>query len=100
MDDRRLLDDITGALLWVAAFAFACGVFFSVALLFRNLPPTPPAATGIVTIEHASKLRDYATAALFFLLVPPLAVWLRGVGARADAFHRRSVAAQHQTLAS
>src|SRR5262249_26461175 len=100
MDDRRLLDDITGALLWVAAFAFACGVFFSCSLLLRSLPATAPAATGIVTIEHASKLRDYVTAALFFIIVPPLTVWLRRIGARADGFHRRSVAPQHQTLAS
>lgn len=100
MSERRLLDDITGALLWVAAFCFACGVFFSAALLVRNLPPTPPVAIGMVTIEHVSKLRDYVTAALFFLLVPPLTVWFRHVGARADAFYRRSVSAEHRTIAS
>ncbi len=99
-DDRRLPGEITGALLWVAAFAFACGVFFSVTLLLRNFPPTPPVATGIVTIQHVSKLHDYVTAALFFLLVPPLTVWLRRIGARVEAWHRRAVAPQHRTVAS
>ncbi len=100
MGERRLLDDVTGGLLWVASFCFACGLFFCVALAFRNLPPTPPVAIGAVTIEHASKLRDYLTAALFFVLVPPLTVWFRRTGSRIDAHYRRSVTAEHQTLAS
>ena len=37
----------------------------------------------MVTIERYSKLRDYLGAALFFLLVPPLTIWLRNVFARA-----------------
>src|SRR5581483_10896184 len=95
-----VLHEITRALLWAAAFAFACGVFLSLTLLFRDFPPTAPVAIGVVTIEHASKMRDYVTAALFFLLVPPLTVWFFRAGARVEAGHRRAVAPQHQTLAS
>ena len=84
-DDRRLIDELTRGLLWVAAFVFACGVFFSITLLFRDFPPTAPVAIGIVTIERVSKLREYVIAALFFLLVPPLTVWLRGIGTRVEA---------------
>ena len=51
-------------------------------MLTAALPATPPAAIGIVTIEHYSKLRDYVNAALFFVLVPPLTIWLRRIGAR------------------
>jgi hypothetical protein len=100
MRERSLLDQVTGALLWVAAFCFACGFFFCAALAFRNVPRTPAVAIGVVTIEHASKLRDYLSAALFLLLVPPLTVWFRRIGARIDAYHRRSVNAEHRTLAS
>src|SRR5688572_8560644 len=78
----RLYDRIAAALVWVAAFSFAAGVFFSITLLFRGFPPTDPVAIGIVTIERYSKLEDYVTAALFFLGVPPLTVWLHGVGRR------------------
>ncbi len=100
MRARPLLDEVAGALLWIAAFSFACGAFLSASLLLRNLPPTPPVAIGVVTIEHVSKLRDYATAALFFLLVPPLTVWFRRLGAQGCAFHRRQVTSEHRTLAS
>ncbi|HUP59116.1 MAG TPA: hypothetical protein VNA69_01715 [Thermoanaerobaculia bacterium] len=72
----RLYDRIVTAFVWVAAFCLACGVFLSITLLFRSLPPTDPVAIGLVTIERYSKLRDYLGAALFFLLVPPLTIWL------------------------
>jgi hypothetical protein len=72
----RLYDRITNAFVWVAAFSFALGVFLSVTLLFNGLPATAPVAIGAVTIERYSKLRDYLGAALFFLLVPPLTIWL------------------------
>ncbi|HET8772553.1 MAG TPA: hypothetical protein VFP80_02130, partial [Thermoanaerobaculia bacterium] len=72
----RLYDRIAAAFVWIAAFCLATGVFLSLTLLLRNLPPTDPVATGLVTIERYSKLRDYLGAALFFLLVPPLTVWL------------------------
>jgi hypothetical protein len=75
----RLYDRITSAFVWIAAFAFAVGIFLSVTLLFRYLPPTDPVAVGLVTIERYSKLRDYLGAATFFLLVPPLTIWLRRV---------------------
>ncbi|HEX8153917.1 MAG TPA: hypothetical protein VF698_12360, partial [Thermoanaerobaculia bacterium] len=68
---------LSAALVWVAAFLFATGVFLSITLLFRNFPPTEPVAVGLVTILRASKLRDYVAAALFFLLVPPLTIWLQ-----------------------
>lgn len=76
---RTLYDRIVSALAWVAAFCFACGVFLSVTLLTQWLPPTEPVAVGLVTIERYSKLRDYVNAALFFVMVPPLAVWLERV---------------------
>src|SRR5260221_5817123 len=75
--ERSLAEQVSSALLWMAAFAFACALFFCATLLTRNLPPTPPVAIGVVTIEHDSKLRDYVNAALFFLLVPPFAIALR-----------------------
>jgi len=74
---HRLYDRITGAFVWIAAFSFAAGVFLSITLLLPLLPPTEPVAVGLVTIERYSKLRDYAGAALFFLLVPALTIWLQ-----------------------
>ncbi|HEX6100778.1 MAG TPA: hypothetical protein VF432_30955 [Thermoanaerobaculia bacterium] len=76
-DRLKLYDRIAAAFVWIAAFCLAAGVFLSITLLFRNLPPTDPVAIGLVTIERYSKLRDYLGAALFFLLVPPLTVWLQ-----------------------
>ena len=85
----RLYDRIAAALLWVAAFSFAAGVFFSITLLFRGFPPTEPVAIGLITIERYSKLKDYVTAALFLILVPPLTVWLQHLGRRIVAHERR-----------
>lgn len=79
----RLYDRISGALVWIAAFCLAAGVFLSITLLFKSFPPTSPVAIGVVTIARYSKLRDYAGAALFFLLVPPLTVWLKHILGRA-----------------
>lgn len=78
----RIYERITAALLWIAAFCFASGVFFSITLLFRSLPPTAPVAIGVVTIERYSKLKDYLGAAIFFLAVPTLTIWFRRIGAR------------------
>ena len=36
---RDLRSSVLGALLWIAAFAFATGIFFSVTLLLGALPP-------------------------------------------------------------
>jgi hypothetical protein len=84
--EHSLAAKVTSALLWIAAFAFAAGLFLCATLLTRNLPPTAPEAVGIVTIQHESKLRDYVNAALFFLLVPPLTIVFRRV---ADRFTKR-----------
>src|SRR5205085_2596093 len=82
--------------LWIAAFAFACGVFLSLTLLLGGLPPTEPVGVGIVTIERYSKLKDYVEAALFFLLVPPLTGWLRRSGARLLAHEQRLFIARRE----
>src|SRR5512141_525239 len=79
---RRLYDRIAAAMLWVAAFCFASGVFLSLTLALKILPPTAPVAVGLVTILRYSKLQDYAGAALFFLLVPPLTVVFERTGRR------------------
>ncbi|MFZ2490989.1 MAG: hypothetical protein WA208_05860, partial [Thermoanaerobaculia bacterium] len=85
-----LYDRIAAAFVWIAAFSFAAGIFFTVTLTLGWLPPTEPAGIGIVPIERYSKLRDYVQAALFFLLVPPLTIWLQRVIGRAAERHRRS----------
>lgn len=82
MRKRPLIERIESAFLWIAAFCLASGVFFSITLLFKHLPPTEPVAVGVVTILRYAKLRDYLGAALFLLLVPPLTIWLRGLLAR------------------
>lgn len=74
---RPLLASVTAALLWLAAFSYASGVFFALTMLTTWLPPTPPLAVGIVTILHYSKLRDYVNASLFFVTVPLLTLWFR-----------------------
>ncbi len=71
---------ILSALLWVAAFCFAAGVFLALTLFFPSLPPTKPVAIGLVTILHYAKVKDYLAIALFFLAVPPLTVLFRQYG--------------------
>ena len=80
---HRRYERISGALVWMAAFCLAAGVFLSITLLFKSFPPTSPVAIGAVTIARYSKLRDYVSAALFFALVPPLTVWLHHILGRA-----------------
>ena len=70
------------ASLWLAAFFFACGIFLGTTQLLRAVPPTPHVAVGRVTVENASKLREYLTALLFFVLVPPLTIGLYRLGSR------------------
>src|SRR5438067_13084912 len=77
-DARRILN----ALLWLAAFFFAAGIFLGATQLLRGVPPTPPVAVGRVTVESASKLRDYLGALLFFVLVPPATIFFYRLGAR------------------
>jgi len=99
LDSRRVLDrrTINGAI-WLAAFCFAAGIFLGATQLLRGIPPTPNVAVGRVTIEHASKLRDYATALLFFILVPAATLWLQQLGVRQEEIFRRRSA--HPDLAS
>jgi len=89
---RPLYDRIASALLWLAAFCYATGVFFSLTLWFGILPPVKPVAVGLVTILHYSKLRDYLGAALFMLMVPPLTIWLRRLGERIERTDEHRVA--------
>ena len=77
-DARRILN----ALLWLAAFFFACGIFLGATQLLRGVPPTPHVAVGRVTVENASKLRDYLGVLLFFVLVPPATIGLHRLGVR------------------
>jgi hypothetical protein len=86
--ERPLIERIAAAFVWLAAFSLAAGLFLSLTLLFRSLPPTEPVAVGLVTIERYSKLRDYLGAAVFFLLVPPLTIWLQRLLARGAARQR------------
>jgi len=82
---QSLRTRIASAFLWLAAFSFATGVFFSLTLWFSILPEVKPVAVGAVTIQHYSKLRDYLGAALFMTLVAPLTVWFRVIGGRIAA---------------
>lgn len=95
----RLYDRIAAALVWIAAFSFAAGVFFSITLLFRGFPPTAPVAIGIVTIERYSKLKDYVTAGLFFMFVPVLTVWFQQIGTRLIARERSRFVRRDRDLA-
>jgi hypothetical protein len=81
----NLYERIAGAFVWIAAFSLAAGIFLSLTLLLTGLPPTEAVAVGVVTIDRYSKLRDYVSAALFFLLVPPLTIWLHRLLARRTA---------------
>jgi hypothetical protein len=93
-----ILDRIAAALLWIAAFALAAGVFLSATLLLRGLPPTEPVAIGLITILRYSKLADYVAAALFFLAVPPLTIVLRRAAERELARLRRLASPRVPTL--
>ncbi|MCU1244701.1 MAG: hypothetical protein JWN02_611 [Acidobacteria bacterium] len=80
------------ALLWLAAFCFAIGIFLSATQLLRDLPPTAPVAVGRVTIEKASKLRDYLTLLLFLVITPAATIFLYRVGSRVNERLRRALA--------
>src|SRR3954454_3204021 len=79
------------ALLWLAAFCFAAGLFLAATLLLRDIPPTPHVAVGRVTVENASKLRDYLTVLLFFLITPAATIPLFRFGARENDRLRNAV---------
>ncbi|MEO8033796.1 MAG: hypothetical protein ABI837_05140 [Acidobacteriota bacterium] len=80
--DENLPRRALSALFWLAAFAFASGLFLGTTLLLRDLPPTAPVAVGRVTIEKVSKARDYGTALLFFMIVPAGTIALFRLGSR------------------
>jgi hypothetical protein len=65
---------ISTALMSIAAFCFAVTLFLIVAKLTKALPATAPVAVGRVTVDEASKLRDYAGAAIAFVLIPLLTI--------------------------
>lgn len=90
--DRALLARLESALVWCAAFSFACGFYLSLTLLLKYLPPTAPVAVGIVTILKISKLEDYVALTLFLVLVPPLTLWFRALGLRELAKQQRAFA--------
>lgn len=64
-------------MLWIGAFCFAVAIFLAVAKRLDFFPPTQPMAAGRVVAEGVSKLRDYATAALFMVFVPAVTIALR-----------------------
>jgi hypothetical protein len=78
------------ALLWIASFSLGILAFLAASPLLRLFPATPPVAVGIVTIEHASKARDYAAPLLFFLIVPAVTI----------ATHRRMTVEDRQSFPS
>ena len=80
-----LAADVIGSLLWIAAFCFAAGIFLTATLLLRGVPPTAHVAVGRVTVENASKLRDYLTVLLFFVIAPTATIPLYRLGARENA---------------
>jgi hypothetical protein len=73
---------IRAALVWTAAFCFAIALFFLIAKWLRVMPPTAPVAVGRVTVDGASKLRDYTSAAIFYLLVPAATIFFARMGQR------------------
>jgi hypothetical protein len=79
------------SLLWLAAFCFAAGLFLAATLLLRGVPPTPHVAVGRVTVENASKLRDYLTALLFFFITPAATIPLFRLGLRENVRLRNAV---------
>ncbi|HEU5161549.1 MAG TPA: hypothetical protein VFV54_00240, partial [Thermoanaerobaculia bacterium] len=81
----RLARHAAGALVWIAAFAYAVSFFLAATKLLRGLPPTEPLAIGRVTLEGVSKARDYAAAALYYGLVPIIAFVARPLLARYHA---------------
>ena len=97
---RDLPQRVLSTLIWLAAFCFACGIFLASTQLLRAIPPTAHVAVGRVTVENVSKSRDYATALLFFILVPLATIALHRYGGRWDESFRRRVPEHQRNLAS
>ncbi|HVT03975.1 MAG TPA: hypothetical protein VHL58_11460, partial [Thermoanaerobaculia bacterium] len=68
---------LTSGLLWAGAFGYASSLFLVLQKSLRFLPATRPIAIGLVTIQRDSKIRDYVTAAIFYLIVSIGTVALR-----------------------
>ena len=95
MQEREdLVKGIIRSLLWLAAFCFAAGIFLTATLLLRGIPPTAHVAVGRVTVENASKLRDYLTVLLFFLIAPAATIPLYRIGAQENERLRAAVAGE------
>jgi len=92
-DNQRtgLTAGVLRSLLWLAAFCFAAGIFLTATLLLRGVPATAHVAVGRVTVENASKLRDYLTALVFFLVAPAATIPLYRLGARQNERLRTAV---------
>jgi hypothetical protein len=88
---KDLTAGVIRALLWLAAFCFAAGLFLAATLLLRGVPPTPHVAVGRVTVENASKLRDYLTVLLFLLITPAATIPFFRLGARENDRLRKAV---------
>ena len=89
---KGLAEGVIRSLLWLAAFCFAAGIFLSLTPLLRGIPPTPHVAVGRVTVENASKLRDYLAVLLFLFVAPAATIPLYRLGARENARLRSAVA--------
>ncbi len=96
LDEPRkdLAAGVIRSLLWVAAFCFAVGIFLTATLLLRGVPATPHVAVGRVTVENASKLRDYLTVLLFFIIAPAATIPLYRLGARENLRLRAAVSGE------
>ncbi|HVR42934.1 MAG TPA: hypothetical protein VMS56_05755 [Thermoanaerobaculia bacterium] len=68
---------LAAALFWAASFCYAVMLFIAAMKLLRAIPAGDPLAIGRVTIEGVSKTKEYAAAALYYVLVPLLALALR-----------------------
>jgi hypothetical protein len=88
---KDLAAGVIRSLLWIAAFCFAVGIFLTATLLLRGVPATAHVAVGRVTVENASKLRDYLTVLLFFIIAPAATIPLYRLGARENLRLRAAV---------
>jgi hypothetical protein len=77
LNHRSISHALASGLFWIASFAYACSLFFTLRKPLRNLDPEPAVALGRVVIDSVSKTSEYAMAALFFVAVPVLTILLR-----------------------
>lgn len=89
--DANLSRGLVSALVWIGSLAFAIAWFFSIQKLLRSVPPTEPFAIGRITLDGASKLRDYLGAAILYLFVPVATVAFHRIGSAFFAFLIRTL---------